>query len=401
MQWRDRHAHGRTCRACTWSVEISMCIHPSLRWLFASLRSCSTPSGTASVPCAAPTWSSSHVTHVCTHASTFRFVSFRSRAWILVFLLLLRIAEPARPPCDVGVVPTPLRTIASPEPHVRFVATLRLRSAVATHQRHCTRSVRQPTRSEVRVRARDHVDATHGALRRKPRVLRRGTRSRRPPLPSAKGARALLSEVRARRGRGRREPGRGKSRRSRDVLAMVQSCGVAAAPAQLPLRADVFRVRRASVRHVRMDERRDHDDVEVGALPTVRRKRIRSSHVGEHAVRQMVARPRRRGGRSRRRASGCARRRNVRRHEPTRWWIRGWMTATLTVHVACTSSGGCGPAQKRGPVPRETTAGLEVDAACMEGPWRESLSTGGRVATWKEEPTGLPRAWTSAWKRVR
>mmetsp|Transcript_1925 Transcript_1925/g.11968 ORF Transcript_1925/g.11968 Transcript_1925/m.11968 type:complete len:300 (-) Transcript_1925:1600-2499(-) len=135
MQWRDRHAHGRTCRACTWSVEISMCIHPSLRWLFASLRSCSTPSGTASVPCAAPTWSSSHVTHVCTHASTFRFVSFRSRAWILVFLLLLRIAEPARPPCDVGVVPTPLRTIASPEPHVRFVATLRLRSAVATHQR--------------------------------------------------------------------------------------------------------------------------------------------------------------------------------------------------------------------------------------------------------------------------
>mmetsp|Transcript_1921 Transcript_1921/g.11906 ORF Transcript_1921/g.11906 Transcript_1921/m.11906 type:complete len:341 (-) Transcript_1921:1491-2513(-) len=240
-----------------------------------------------------------------------------------------------------------------------------------------------------------------GALRRKPRVLRRGTRSRRPPLPSAKGARALLSEVRARRGRGRREPGRGKSRRSRDVLAMVQSCGVAAAPAQLPLRADVFRVRRASVRHVRMDERRDHDDVEVGALPTVRRKRIRSSHVGEHAVRQMVARPRRRGGRSRRRASGCARRRNVRRHEPTRWWIRGWMTATLTVHVACTSSGGCGPAQKRGPVPRETTAGLEVDAACMEGPWRESLSTGGRVATWKEEPTGLPRAWTSAWKRVR
>mmetsp|Transcript_1917 Transcript_1917/g.11846 ORF Transcript_1917/g.11846 Transcript_1917/m.11846 type:complete len:373 (-) Transcript_1917:1491-2609(-) len=372
MQWRDRHAHGRTCRACTWSVEISMCIHPSLRWLFASLRSCSTPSGTASVPCAAPTWSSSHVTHVCTHASTFRFVSFRSRAWILVFLLLLRIAEPARPPCDVGVVPTDSKSRTARALRGNVAAAIRGSNAPAP-----------------------------GALRRKPRVLRRGTRSRRPPLPSAKGARALLSEVRARRGRGRREPGRGKSRRSRDVLAMVQSCGVAAAPAQLPLRADVFRVRRASVRHVRMDERRDHDDVEVGALPTVRRKRIRSSHVGEHAVRQMVARPRRRGGRSRRRASGCARRRNVRRHEPTRWWIRGWMTATLTVHVACTSSGGCGPAQKRGPVPRETTAGLEVDAACMEGPWRESLSTGGRVATWKEEPTGLPRAWTSAWKRVR
>lgn len=80
-----RRPHGSTLRCCG-------CLRSSL--------GCSTPAGTVSATPSVSTWWSSHVSHACKH------VSFRLRVSLRFLLLRVCLAEPSRPPRDVGVVPS-------------------------------------------------------------------------------------------------------------------------------------------------------------------------------------------------------------------------------------------------------------------------------------------------------